>query len=423
MTLSTKRINTFSVATTQRSPHALIRLGIIPLAVAFCFDITHSFSRRFVPCMPATMAITTRSQIQGRGQPRTLQQRPPLHLSKLPIQPLYSSIENIESGGEKQAPTATPSPRKKRRAKQPHADESKGINAVTPSPKKKIRVTSSDEERKDGILSAEAVAAINPSQPFLDLEVHPSELRPSATLTTGQCFHWKAIDVVDESKAGGSNGETSSSDNRKKSAVAIKKESAWGIHDATEWVGTLRTNEGESIVLVIRETPTTTLYRPLTSVPEGLDLSQFLYSYFQLDHSLSDLYKIWSKADGRLSTIAKCIPGVRIVDQDPWECLISFICSSNNNIPRITKMLSSIRRHYGKPLVTIGGDTFYSFPSLDEFSLQATDEDLRNKCGLGYRSKYILETMKVLKSLGGETYLKNLRLEDDPTIVQEKLIQ
>lgn len=249
---------------------------------------------------------------------------------------------------------------------------------------------------------------IAPAEKFQDLCVSPAELRPSATLTTGQCFHWQAVDA------------RSAAD--KRAAEKGKAASAWGSHDATEWIGTLRVSStGDSVVLAIRETPETTMYKILKG-PEDLDVHAFLRSYFQLDEKLVPLYREWSESCGRLSQIAECIPGVRIIDQDPWECLISFICSSNNNIPRIAKMLGAIRREYGEPLLTVGDQILYSFPRLETL-LAATDDELRQKCGMGYRSKYLLETMRILESLGGESYLQELRSIEDPAEVQEKLMQ
>mmetsp|Transcript_18885 Transcript_18885/g.28717 ORF Transcript_18885/g.28717 Transcript_18885/m.28717 type:complete len:210 (-) Transcript_18885:1875-2504(-) len=86
-------------------------------------------------------------------------------------------------------------------------------------------------------------------------------------------------------------------------------------------------------------------------------------------------------------------------------------------------MVTALRENYGEPLITIPGDettTFYSFPSLDELEAKATEADLRN-CGMGYRAKYLMATMKTLKSLGGESYLYTLRDSEDPNEVQEKL--
>ena len=250
------------------------------------------------------------------------------------------------------------------------------------------------------VLLAHDVAAIATDQPYIDLNIPSHELRPSATLTTGQCFHWR---VVEQS----SNSNT------------LVSPSAWGRHDAIEWVGVLRLTNGESLVVSIKETPHTTLYRALDGT-KGVE--EILHDYFQLHHKLGPLYSQWSKDDPtRLAKIAKCIPGVRIIEQDPWECLISFICSSNNNIPRITKMVHSIRRKYGKALMTIGDETLHSFPSLIELKKMATDDDLRKVCGLGYRSKYILDTMETLTLLGGEKYLHDLRHTNDPEQVQAKL--
>jgi N-glycosylase/DNA lyase len=265
---------------------------------------------------------------------------------------------------------------------------------------------------KSSSLLSDEVAKIAPDRMFQDLCVSPAELRPSATLTTGQCFHWRVVDT-----SGSNEGDEI------ESKPTESKVSAWGSHDATEWVGTLRiSSSGQSIVLVIRETPDTTMYRVLEA-PTDFNVEKFLHSYFQLDEKLVPLYREWSDSCDRLSRIAPCIPGVRIVDQDPWECLVSFICSSNNNIPRIAKMVGALRREYGEPLVTIGDEVLYSFPSLDTLLARANDKDLRSKCGLGYRSKYLLETMRILESLGGEEYLWELRSIEDPVVVQDKLVQ
>jgi len=290
-------------------------------------------------------------------------------------------------------------------------DAAKSLRPSPATPRSKRRRTSASPtvvtpsgSLPQGILTSEMVAKVNPEQPFQELVgVPPAELRPSATLTTGQCFHWRVVTTDNET-------------------AEEKIKSAWGSHNATEWVGVLRLPSGESVALVIRETPSSTLYR-LLKAPSNVDIPSFLHDYFQLNETLADLYQQWSKCCPRLKTIATCIPGVRIVDQNPWECLVSFLCSSNNNIPRITKMLNAIRREYGQELVTIGDEVFYSFPSLETLMEKATDSDLRSKCGMGYRAKYLLETMKQLVSLGGEQYLQELRTIKDPTVVQKKLIQ
>lgn len=206
--------------------------------------------------------------------------------------------------------------------------------------------------------------------------------------------------------------------------------SAWGTHNETEWVGPL-----QDMVLSIKETPTTTLYRVLHA-PKGVNTLEFVKDYFQLNIRLGPLYQKWSKRDSRLARIASVIPGVRIVRQNPVECLFSFICSSNNNIPRITKILSSFRETFGEKILDLPVRTIdmendevtepldeplalYSFPSLEQMK-GATQTQLRGM-GLGYRAKYIIETRDLLLERGGEDYLYSLRGKDASAVQQELL--
>eukprot|EP00586_Coscinodiscus_wailesii_P014524 CAMPEP_0172521056 /NCGR_PEP_ID=MMETSP1066-20121228/292357_1 /TAXON_ID=671091 /ORGANISM="Coscinodiscus wailesii, Strain CCMP2513" /LENGTH=618 /DNA_ID=CAMNT_0013303907 /DNA_START=242 /DNA_END=2099 /DNA_ORIENTATION=+ len=250
-------------------------------------------------------------------------------------------------------------------------------------------------------LSRAAVSAISPQNHWIDLQIPPDELRPSATLTTGQCFNWYAVDDDDD-------------DDDDQKGTTITTTSAWGTHDATEWIGVLpRTHH----VLSIRETPLSTLYRVLSAPSEEeeeeeeCDVSTLLRDYFQIgsDSStgngarLKTLYDEWSRADpDRMGQITAAIPGVRVLRQDPWECLISFICSSNNNIPRITLLLERLRQRYGRELVRIppsdGDDgepwSFFSFPTLRNLS-EVSEQELR-ELGFGYRAKYIRQTVELL---------------------------
>ena len=75
--------------------------------------------------------------------------------------------------------------------------------------------------------------------------------------------------------------------------------------------------------------------------------------------------------------------GVRILRQDPWECLVSFIISQNNHQARIAKNLQAITKTYGKPLK----NGFYTFPQPNELG---SEEELR-ALGLGYRARYLAD--------------------------------
>ena len=78
--------------------------------------------------------------------------------------------------------------------------------------------------------------------------------------------------------------------------------------------------------------------------------------------------------------------GLRIMRQDPNQCMFSFLCASNINIQRIRKILFSLCRKFGKK-ITVNGDQFYSFPRPRDLH-EATISDLVT-CGTGYRAKSV----------------------------------
>ena len=228
------------------------------------------------------------------------------------------------------------------------------------------------------------------------------ELRPEHTLLNGQCFGWRPHELRER-----------------------------------EYVGVL----GRRVV-AIRQTNVATQYRALYGGEDGLD--EELYDYFQLATPLAPLYQTWASAGcPRMATITQCLPALRILRQNPAECLISFICSSNNNVPRITLILDRIREKYGEPLcdkAALEGDTpakaepgpdpsparnklmprmdvsvrWHSFPSIERLS-EATEAELR-QIGLGYRAKFIRNSaIKVVAAAAkggyqdGSAYLHALR--------------
>lgn len=91
--------------------------------------------------------------------------------------------------------------------------------------------------------------------------------------------------------------------------------------------------------------------------------------------------------------------GIRILKQDPFETIMTFIISANNHIPRITKAVKDLSRIYGKEIGEYNGRALYSFPNPGEFS-KASQEELRNIIKVGYRDKALIETGK--RILSGE---------------------
>jgi len=84
--------------------------------------------------------------------------------------------------------------------------------------------------------------------------------------------------------------------------------------------------------------------------------------------------------------------GIRLLKQSFWECLISFIISQNNNIPRIKKIVEALCKEYGRK-TSFMGKTYYTFPSKDTL-LAAGEKDIAEKTRMGFRAKYVIEAAK-----------------------------
>jgi N-glycosylase/DNA lyase len=118
--------------------------------------------------------------------------------------------------------------------------------------------------------------------------------------------------------------------------------------------------------------------------------AKFVEHYFSLDE---DLQKIADSINRDLH-IGKAIKeywGLRLVRQDPWECLISYICATYKSIAAIKHMLNNMAQKFGEKTV-LDGREFYTFPQCKKLAA-ATEQDLLG-CGLGYRAKYVLSTSK-----------------------------
>lgn len=157
------------------------------------------------------------------------------------------------------------------------------------------------------------------------------------------------------------------------------------------------------------------------------DTNEFLNSYFNLDQSTNHLYQHWATVDKHFPTfynnIKKEAPetppnserqtpidddsfnGVRILSQDPWETLISFIISSNNNIKRISQLCEVLCISYGHHVGNFKDMPYYSFPQPIDFfrgcKVVTAEQKLKlenelRQLGFGYRAKYIMKTVSAM---------------------------
>lgn len=116
--------------------------------------------------------------------------------------------------------------------------------------------------------------------------------------------------------------------------------------------------------------------------------------YFDLDRDYSAIKKELSK-DAVLKDAVSFGGGIRILNQDAFECLISFIISASNNIPRIKKIIELLCDNFGEK-ITENGITYRKFPTADAISALSLD-DLQ-VIRAGFRDKYILSAAKAVTS-------------------------
>ncbi|MCL1809096.1 MAG: 8-oxoguanine DNA glycosylase [Clostridiales bacterium] len=141
----------------------------------------------------------------------------------------------------------------------------------------------------------------------------------------------------------------------------------------------------------------------------GSDPEGFWSSYLDLKRDYGGIKAELSANDPVMAKAVEFGQGIRILQQDKWETLISFIISQNNNIKRIKGCISALCENFGKPAGEHMGREFFEFP--EAAALAALSEEDLAPCRLGYRAKYIVETAKAvskdncekLYSLGGSS--------------------
>ncbi len=124
------------------------------------------------------------------------------------------------------------------------------------------------------------------------------------------------------------------------------------------------------------------------------DFQNIWHDYFDLGRNYGEIKKILSE-DSVMEMAIQHGRGIRILQQEPWEMVISYIISANNNIPSIAKSLNLLSEFYGKPL-QYSGKTYYAFPTIEE--LESAELQDINRCKAGFRCKYIYNSVKLIHS-------------------------
>ena len=144
------------------------------------------------------------------------------------------------------------------------------------------------------------------------------------------------------------------------------------------------------------------------------DVKNIWINYFDLERNYADIKEELAKDD----LLRKCVEfghGIRILNQDPFEILISFIISARNSIPSIMKTINKISAKWGRE-IEYKGKVYYAFPTIEQIR-DASLEEIQ-ETGASFRSKYIVDTISNVynsykaKKEGNQEQIEELRKYD-----------
>lgn len=134
------------------------------------------------------------------------------------------------------------------------------------------------------------------------------------------------------------------------------------------------------------------------------DFDNIWKHYLDLDRDYSTIKKQLMARDDVIKTAIEYGQGIRILNQEKWETLVSFIISQNNNIPRIKKNINALAELMGEKAGEYKGRTYYSLPSPE--TLAAAEVEDLEPCRLGYRARYLIETARQIRQEGMDSLEK-----------------
>ena len=148
------------------------------------------------------------------------------------------------------------------------------------------------------------------------------------------------------------------------------------------------------------------------------NLQGIVEKYFDLKRDYEKIKSQLENIDEYLKTSIEYGKGIRILNQDLWETIISFIISANNNIPRIKGIIERISQKYGNE-IEWSGKKYYTFPTPKQLK-DVTVQEFRN-LGLGFRDIRLYETTQMI--LNKEVDLEKLRKNPNTQEVRNELLK
>lgn len=216
------------------------------------------------------------------------------------------------------------------------------------------------------------------------------DFKLSHILENGQCFRWDRIEEQNDS-----------------AFIGVVANNVFKI------------SEKEKEVLDddnLEVTKLTDIY--IETTMEEITAKKFLEEYFNLSENYEDIKKKYSENYESLKKATEFAYGLRILKQDEFETIISFIISANNNIKRIKKIINNISMKCGKK-IEFEGKEYYGFPDIEELR-KLKEEDFK-LLGAGFRAKYLESTVNKIYSDNLEKYIEKLNNLSNKDLEKELL--
>ena len=182
----------------------------------------------------------------------------------------------------------------------------------------------------------------------------------------------------------------------------------WNEEDDKSYTGVFKGN-----VLNVKKDNNTIYFKGIVNG----NIKDIVEDYFDLNRDYTKIKKTLSKVDNNMKKGIEYGEGIRILNQDLVETILSFIISANNNIPRIKKIIERLSESYGTKIVW-NKKNYYAFPSLKQLE-NVSVEEYRN-LGLGFRDKRIYDTVHML--LNNQVDYKKWYDEKNTLKVREELL-
>ena len=182
----------------------------------------------------------------------------------------------------------------------------------------------------------------------------------------------------------------------------------WNKQDDGSYTGIFRNN-----VMNVKKNGDTIIFRGICNG----NIKEIVQDYFDLNRNYEEIKETLSKIDDNVKTSIQYGQGIRILNQDLWEMIISYIISANNNIPRIKGIIERLSKTYGKE-IEWNGEKYYAFPTVEELK-DVTVEDYR-KLGTGFRDIRLYETVHMI--LDKKVDLEQMQNNPNTMEVREQLL-